>query len=286
MTVVVLVAVGSLIETPLRARSQNTAATPDYKYEVASIKPSKSMNGKWGAPSDGFTATGVTPLALIQSAYKIYGDYGLSGVPSWLNSEHYDVDAKMDTDVADAIKKLSKDDRTAMRQRMLQALLTERFGLVVHRETREMSVYTLVIGKNGPRLQEAKPGDTYTNGVKLPSGTMGAGMIMGVSGGGYYITAQAIPLATMIPSLAAFVGRPILDKTGLAGNYDFKLQWSKDDNQLASAGVPNGQPPLPTDPNGPNVFTALQEQLGLKLESGKGPVEVIVIDHIERPSGN
>ena len=281
---------GTMIAVSGRAQSQSTtAATPDYKYEVASIKSSKSVSGRWTAPADAFTGTGVTPLRLIQLAYKIIGDYGLSGGPSWLTSEHYDVDAKMDVDVADAISKLGKDDRAVARQQMLRALLAERFGLVIHRETKELSVYTLVIAKNGPKLQDAKPGDTYPNGVKLASGPMGSGLMMGMAGGNYYITAQAVTVAALIPTLAGFVGRPVLDRTGLAGNYDFKMQWARDDSQVQtpSASAPNGQPPPPpTDSSGPNLFTAIQQQLGLRLEAGKGPVEIIVIDHIERPSGN
>lgn len=281
---------GTIIAAPGRAQSQNTTvAAPIYKYEVASIRPSKSSTGRFSMPSDGFTGTGIAPVKLIQLAYKIIGNYGLSGGPSWLTSEHYDIDAKMDADVADAIAKLGTDDRAVARQQMLQALLAERFGLVVHREARELPVYILEIAKNGPKLQEAKPGDTYPNGVKLQSGPMGVGMTLGISGGDFYIAVQGVPVATMTSALAGFVGRPVLDKTGLPGNYDFKLQWTRDDSQLqaSSAIAASGQPPVPpTDSSGPNLFAAIQQQLGLKLESGKGPVDVIVIDHIERPSGN
>jgi bla regulator protein blaR1 len=288
---------GPVNSTQGRAQSQTQTAaapTPDYKYEIVSIKPSKSNNGRWQLPPDGFSAIGVTPQALIQSAFRIpafrtTGDYGPSGAPGWIKSEWFDVEAKMDPDVADALKKLSDDDRLIARQRMLQAVLADRFGLVFHRETRELPIYTLIIAKNGSKLHEAKPGDTYPNGIKLQNGAPGAGVwtMMSLAGGSNLITAQAIALSSLLPSLAYPLGRPIVDKTGLTGKYDFTLTYSLDQNPSPSASAPNGQPALASaDPTAPSLFTALQEQLGLKLESGKGPIEIIVIDHIERPSGN
>jgi uncharacterized protein (TIGR03435 family) len=288
--VIVLLVLSVIVATSGRAQSQlqsTTLALPDYKYDVASIKPSKLTNTRWGVSADGFTVTAVTLKGLVQFAFRVTGDYGLSGGPAWLNSQRYDVEAKMDPDAADALNKLSNDDRLVVQQHMLQALLAERFGLVFHRETREMQVYTLVIAKNGSKLHEAKPGDTYPNGIKLPNGAAGTDvMIMrGGPGGSFTITAQAVPLSHVLPQLALNAGRPTLDKTGLTGKYDFTLTYSLDQN--ASAGAPKGQPALaPADPSAPSIFTAIQEQLGLKLEAGKGPVEVIVIDHVEKPSGN
>jgi uncharacterized protein (TIGR03435 family) len=272
-----------------RAQSQipsTTPALPEYKYDVASIKPSKLMNMRWNDSPDGLTVTAVTLNVLVQSAFHVTGDYGLSGGPPWLNSDRYDVEAKMDPEAAEAVSKLSKEDRAMVQQHMLQALLAERFGLVFHRENREMQVYTLVIAKNGSKLHEAKPGDTYPNGIKLATGPGGAGVMMmrGGPGGSFTITAQGVPLSSFIPQLSFNSGRPILDKTSLTGIYDFTLTYSLDQN--ASASAPTGMPPPPTDAGAPSIFTAVQDQLGLKLESGKGPVEVIVIDHAEKPSGN
>jgi uncharacterized protein (TIGR03435 family) len=265
-----------------RVQSQipsTTPALPEYKYEVASIKPTKLMNMRWNDSPDGVTVTAVTLIVLIQSAFHVTGDYGISGGPPWLNSERYDVEAKMDPEAADAVSKLSKEDRAVVQQHMLQALLAERFGLVIHRENRDMQVYTLVIGKNGSKLHEAKPGDTYPNGIKLSNGPGGAGVMLMRSGPGgtFIVTAQGVPLSSFLPQLSYNSGRPVIDKTGLTGKYDFELTYALDQN--ASAGATS-------DSTGPSIFTAIQEQLGLKLEPGKGPVEVIVIDHAEKPSGN
>jgi uncharacterized protein (TIGR03435 family) len=185
----------------------------------------------------------------------------------------------MDPEAADALSKLSTDDRNVVQQHMLQALLAKRFGLVFHRENRDVQVYMLVVGKNGPKLHEAKPGDTYPNGINLSNGPGGAGVMLMRSGPGgtFIVTAQGVPLSSFLPQLSYNSGRPVLDKTGLTGKYDFELTYALDQN--ASAGAAS-------DSTGPSIFTAIQEQLGLKLESGKAPVEIIVIDHAERPSGN
>lgn len=288
-TISVIFFFGILCPALGRAQSQTsntTPALPEYKYDVASIKPSKLAITKWHDSPDGLSVAGVTLKWLVQSAFRVTGDYGLSGGPSWFNSDRYDVEAKMDPGAVDAFNKLSTDDRNVVRQHMLQALLAERFGLVFHRENRDMQVYTLVIGKNGSKLHEAKPGDTYPNGIKFSSGPGGPGVMLMMSGpgGSFTVTAQGVPLSDFIPQLSGNSGRPILDKTGLTGKYDFVLTYSPEQNSPASA--PNGQPPPPTDSGAPSLFTAVQEQLGLKLEPGKGPVEVIVIDQAARPSEN
>jgi uncharacterized protein (TIGR03435 family) len=194
----------------------------------------------------------------------------------------------MDAATADALEKLSRDQRVLAQQQMLQALLGDRFRLTVHRETKELTTYTLVIAKGGPKLQEAKPGDTYPNGGTLPDGThAGAGDMKGSQTSGD-LRGQAVPVARLVQSLTLMLGRPVSDKTELKGVYDFKLQFTPDDRLQPPSGLaPNARLPVPpADSNAPSLFDALQEQLGLKLESGKGPAEVIVIDHVERPSAN
>jgi uncharacterized protein (TIGR03435 family) len=262
------------------------AAAPVFEYEVASIKPSKpgavgggikNLPGP-GPVSDTFSARNLLLTASIQIAYGIppgAEDGRLVGAPDWLNSERYDIEAKMDPAVVEALQKLSVDARVAAQRQMLQALLADRLKLVIHRETKEAQVYSLVIAKNGPKLQESKPNDADP---RLTSQGRG---------GSLSLTGQEVPIVLLVTALTRLLNRPVFDKTGLTGTYDFTLTWTPDDSQAQTPpGVTaNGQPP-PPDSNGPTIFTAIQDQLGLKLESGKRPVEIIVIDHVERPSGN
>ncbi len=176
-----------LISAPSRAQSQTQSAAvaaPEFVYEVASVKPSKSTDGNMriNTADDGLVITNLSPNRLVQLAFR----FGISvtDAPEWMNSESYDIDAKMEASVADALKKLSPDDRRIARQHMLQALLVDRFTLTFHRESKELPVYFLSVAKNGPKLHEAKPGDTYPNGIPLPAGRSGGGArIMMMSGG-------------------------------------------------------------------------------------------------------
>jgi bla regulator protein BlaR1 len=214
---------GVLHATPSRAQSQpqNTAATSShYEYEAATIKPSKgpgpaSKIGLWAAP-DGFSAWFITPQQITSIAYGVQS-FRISGGPNWLPSERFDIEAKMDAATTGALEKLNRDERLLAQQQMLQALLADRFQLRVHRETKELPIYTLVIAKGGPRLQEAKPGDTYPNGGTYPDGThAGAGSMQGsvLSGS---LTAQAVPVASLVQSLTQMLGHPVSDKTELKG---------------------------------------------------------------------
>jgi uncharacterized protein (TIGR03435 family) len=222
---------------------------------------------------------------LIRTAYGIEENQ-ISGGPSWLKSEHYDVDAKMDSATADALHKLAEDQRRVATQHMLQALLADRFKLAVHHDSKELSIYALVVAKSGPKLQQAKPGDTYPNGIKGPDG-IGRGGVMRMGRG--QLTGQALPMSALARLLTGQLGRTVVDKTGLQGDYDFTLQWTPDESEGASFRGPDTGPQgsAPSaDSSGPSLFTALQEQLGLKLESQNGPVETYVIDHAEKPSEN
>jgi bla regulator protein blaR1 len=290
LSVAAPVVMGVLHATQGRAQSQGPNTSHAYEYEVASIKPDKSGTNmvRLMFSPDGLTATNATLQMVIHAAYEVE-DHQISGGPSWLNSEHYDLEAKMDSVTADALHKLSEEQRTLERQRMLQALLTDRFKLTIHRETRELPIYALVIAKNGLKLQEAKPGDTYPNGMKGPDGRAGGGMMFGMGRGS--VTGQGIPVSNLVRLLSRQLGRTVVDKTGLTAKYDFTLQWTPDESQGAMFKGPGPGPegtasPPPPDPSGPSIFTAVQEQLGLKLESQKGPVEILVIDHAEQPSEN
>jgi uncharacterized protein (TIGR03435 family) len=302
---------GAAPTSPAFAQSQSPAEAPKFEYEVASIKPAKPGPGGGGfrigimnAP-DGFAADNVNLEMLLSTAYGVQ-NFQIMGTPDWGKSERYDIDAKMDEATAEALKKMSQDERTAERQKMLQALLAERFGLTVHRDTKELPIYSLVVGKNGSKLTESKPPAADPNappsGASAPNATDGrggptlggrGGMIMSMGRGGAGVmsmSANGVPISNLVRSLSGQVGRPVYDKTGLTGNYDFKLEWSRDDSvSLPShdgGGGDGPAPAAPPDASGPSLMTAVQEQLGLKLESGKGPVEIIILDHVEKPSNN
>jgi bla regulator protein blaR1 len=277
-------------ETKIDAQIQNTNANVPV-YEVASIKPNKSANNmvRLMSTPNGLDATNVTLQMLVKVAYGVE-DNQISGGPSWFNSDHYDINAKMDSGAADALHKLNEDQGRLVRQHMLQALLGDRFKLTVRHETKELSVYALIAAKSGPKLHEAKPGDTYPNGIKGLDGVAVGRPGFMLRGRGW-ITGQGLPMTALAELLTEQLGRPVVDKTGLTGIYDFKLQWTPDESQgvMFRGAEPGPQTPTSTsspDSSGPSVFTAIQEQLGLRLESQKGSGEVLVIDHVEKPSEN
>jgi uncharacterized protein (TIGR03435 family) len=266
-----------------------SSTTTSYVYDVASIKPNKSGDNRVRLmfTPDGLSATNTNLQMLVESVYEIQ-DNQLSGAPGWLRSERYDIEAKMDSAVADQLRKLDTDQRRAARQQMLQALLADRCKLAIHRETTEQTVYALVVAKSGSKLHEAKPGDAYPNGFKGPDGQPGVGMMM-MGGAGGPVNAQGIAISNLAGFLSRQLGRKVIDKTGLTGIYDFTLKWAPDQSTPLFNGPAGGPSPAdsaPADSSGPSLFTAVQEQLGLKLESQKGSVEVIVIDHVEKPSEN
>ena len=233
---------------------------------------------------DGFSAT-TTVQMMIRVAYGIE-DNQISGAPGWVGSEKYNVEAKMDQVTADKLKKLGETQVMPARQQMLQTLLADRFKLAIHRETKELPIYSLVVAKSGSKLHEAKPGDTYPNGIKAPAGLPAPHATHLMRMGRGELTAQGIAMDQIAHLLTQQIGRTVVDNTGLKGNYDFTLHWTPDQSAPTLNG-PSGDPDGSTSSeSGPSIFTAIQEQLGLKLESQKGPVEILVIDHIEKPSEN
>ena len=159
--------------TKAQPQAQNPSPIPPvYQYEIVSVKPSKpGVSGGYTMNTpDGYTAKGTLLIVLIQSAYGIMNNDLLSGVPGWASSERFDVEAKMENSVAETLQKMRKDERTLTRQRMLQDLLADRFNLRVHRETRELSIYTLVIAKNGPKLREAKLDESSPDTIRGSDG--------------------------------------------------------------------------------------------------------------------
>jgi bla regulator protein blaR1 len=274
-------AIGLLHAPALRAQTPDKSEAPP-KFEVASIKPSDpGPNGMMirFAPGGRFSAKGVTLRSLIGLAYDVR-DFEISGGPAWAGSTRYEIDAKPET-VSDAddphnIKTDEQREKFQQRQRMrIQALLADRFQLKVGHSTKELPIYVLKVAKSGPKLQESKEeGGNQFQGARI--------------GGPGHLTGGKVGMKFLTQILAQNVGRPVIDQTGLTGKYDFKLEWTPDQSQQGAFGGPgpDGNLPPPADPNGPSIFTAVEEQLGLKLNSQKGPVEMLTIDAVEKPSEN
>ncbi len=223
---------------------------------------------------------------LIKEAYGV-NDIQISSAPKWAASTRYEIEAKIDSNTLYDLSKLNKSQVNLAHSHMLQSLLADRFNLVLHHESRNLPLYSLVITKNGSKLHEAKSGDAYADGIKTPSGELVGPHRMLMQLGGGQISAQGLPLGDLVKELTSQLGMIVVDKTGLTGKYDFNLQWTPD-NSLHAFNDPNdGQQVVDSPANSsPSIFTALQEQLGLKLERETGSVDVLVIDHVEQPSAN
>lgn len=189
-----------------------------------------------------------------------------------------DINAKIDPATVAKLKELSEDQRSFARRRMLHSLLADRFQLRVHRDTKELPVFALLVAEDGPKLNEATPGNTYSDGIKLPDGRpAGPGMMTGgpLAGAVSSLTAQAVSMATLVRRLSWQSGRTVLDMTGLRGNYDFTLHRKPDSSSASGASGAD-----------PSIFAAIQQELGLKLELQKAILEVLVIGHAEQPKEN
>jgi uncharacterized protein (TIGR03435 family) len=246
-----------------------------FVYDVVSIKPyqdppnaSSSWMGSKDSP-DGFIMHNAPLTAIIGQAYRTEHSK-IAGAPDWLNREHFDIEAKMDPEVADALQKLSAADQKTARQHMLRVLAREYLKLAFHMETTEVPIYDLIVGKNGSRLKP--PADPNTPG----------GMRMSGSGGATIMDGKNTTLRSILGTLSLAVGRPVYDKTGLSGNYDFIVKFTPERPGTAGPGADSN----PALEEAPTLTIAIEEQLGLRLVSGKGPMDVIVIDHVERPGGN
>jgi uncharacterized protein (TIGR03435 family) len=236
-------------------------------FEVSTVKLSKADNGNSGSNFNNgrFTATNVQLKNIMEySAYGIPQPRILGG-PKWLDSQRFDIQAKMESAVAQRLDALSRDQARAEMRAMFQQLLADRFKLAVHWETRELPVYALVVAKSGPILHESKnaPGES------------------GTSAGTGQFTAKGLTLTEIAESLtqelSSELGRVVIDRTGIQGRYDLALKWTPESGMNGSGSQSDA---------GPSLFTALKEEVGLKLESAKGPVKVLVIDHVEMPTDN
>jgi uncharacterized protein (TIGR03435 family) len=259
-----------------------TGGTDRPSFEVASIKPNNSGDNRVmfrNAGGGRVSIAGATVKMLIQNAFRVR-DFQITGGPGWINSDRFDIEAKVENPAEMTMESYPL---------LLQGLLAERLHLKTHTEKKELPIYELVVGKDGSKLKNVPepprpvpgtpPPPPPAPGGSMPPGAfrIGRGEMMG----------SAIPFDNFIQTLSSMLGRTVVNKTGFTGFFDLQMRWSPDPGETGPFGpVPGVTPPPPPDPTGPSIFTALQEQLGLRLESSKGPVDVLVIDSIEKPSEN
>jgi uncharacterized protein (TIGR03435 family) len=282
--IAVPVAIGAL--TAPRAPTLSTPDAGTASFEVASVKPNKTGDRRVSIglqPGGRFNASNVPLRMLLRQAYDIQ-EFQIVGGPGWLRSDRFDV-----------VAKTPEGEYSANEMRpMLRALLAERFKLRAHHETREMPVYSLMKarrdGSLGPNIT---PADVDCVAVMQsrrggpppappqPGQKIDCGFLIGVG----RMNVGGMPMISLARSLSSLVGRTVVDKTGLTGGYDFELTYAPEG--LGGLPVPpNGVPPHEGAPNAPTIFTALQEQLGLKLDPRRATVDVLVIDSIEKPAEN
>lgn len=256
-------------------------------FDVASIKRNSSgvlYHRLRALPGGHLSGENATVMMVIQNAYSVQM-YQVVGGPDWINSEGYDIDAKPETPV--------ERDKVWL---MAQTLLADRFHLTLHRDTRELPVFVLSVTKSGVKSQPPKAGSVpcAPAGTNTPGpmpGPIPCGMIR-VSMGpqGVQLTGSKVPMPEFVRILAGVMGRPVIDKTGYTGEIEVHVNFLPDESTL---GMPRGNGPMggpppdnAADSNIPSIFAAVQEQVGVKLDSSKGPVEVLVIDRVERPTAN
>ena len=276
LTALVLVTLAPVARAQTQAQGAAAAvpaAIQPPSFDVISVKPNKSSIGAHGLivtefTADGFRGVNVPVHTLLLEAYGLHEGESF-GEPAWAGSEVFDIEAKVAGPDVAAFTQLDSDQRQAM----LRQILAERFGLTVHRENREIPVYALSVAKGGAKLKESAIDPAVAASARRGGGVQ---MSMGM------IAAHECTIPYFLSMLSRQLGRSIIDRTGLAGNYDFTLRWNPDNGATTSSNDPAG-----TQADAlPSIFSAVQEQLGLKLESTKAPADVLVIDHIEHPTQN
>jgi uncharacterized protein (TIGR03435 family) len=271
-------------------QAQSTPPQATRRFDVVSVKPCKPGTAKGGDSSPGRLYLGCALLAdvdntgVIQRAYNRYASGQLTstkivpieGAPDWTHSEAFEIDAKSD----------GHPSILMMEGPMMQTILEDRFKLKIHRETRQGPVYELTLGKGSPKLKPLQAGSCTAVEIGHPLPTLASGehicRNMVAPRGAVDIEGGTISGFADLVGMA--LDRPLIDKTGITGYFEIHLKFSADNSPVPRRTMDD----LGVDmaPDTPNIFQAIQEQLGLRLVPAKGPVDVLVIDHIERPSGN
>ncbi len=243
------------------AKAQTLAAPmAGPSYDAVSVKLNKTGSGSVHVSSATgyYNATNVSMKTLLESAYDIRETL-ISGVPAAIESQRFDIAAKVVEPDMESLKKLSRKER----REMLLPTLVERFHLQAHTETKILPVFELVLAANGPKFQQTADAPGRNSGTSVNS-----------RGHGTELAMHGVSMKSFEETLSYQVHRTVIDKTGLAEKYDLVLKWTPEDSPDASPDA------------APGIFTALQEQLGLKLVPAKGPVEMLVVDHVEMPTEN
>lgn len=272
------------------AQGSPPAGQRKHSFEVVSIKPSAAMNNNSnidGTP-DHIKIQNVPLQQILLMSFGIRSKSQIDGMPDWASSERFNIDAKVDDETAAVMQKLPREERRKRQQEMLQAMLEDRFHMKMHWGKKELPVYVLTVAKGGSKLKPTvlpplppnaepgtKPQDPGTS-VSISNSTMT------VTNG------NMEALAETLSRMAEMDGRVVLDRTNLTGKFDWTLDWAPERQQNSFRGADGGNPiPAPAaDTSKPSLFTALQEQLGLKVEQDKAPVDLLVIDDLERPTEN
>jgi uncharacterized protein (TIGR03435 family) len=272
---IVVLAIPILSQAPAGARPQ---------FDVASIKVHPPPITRIVIPPVGpgrFVVEAFSLKQLVARAYSV-PEVRVLGGPSWVDTERYDVDAKSESSIPQQQMSL-----------MIRSLLEDRFQLQAHTETRALQVYELAVAKGGSKLKSSEDQTPPAPPLAPPAagqrgGPLGGQLPRGAfTGGRGSMQGSAVPIGGLVNFLTKQLGQQVYDKTGLTGLFDFKLEWTPGNEQAPGPFGPNPDaPPPPADSSGPSIFTALQEQLGLRLESTRGPVEVVVIDSAQRLTEN
>jgi uncharacterized protein (TIGR03435 family) len=264
----VLLMAGATAIVSLYAASQEAPPA----FEVASIKRDVSGNPmKYGRWFPTFHAERQTLKELIILAYQVH-DFQVTGGTGWIDSDLYNIDAKSEEHLAPGQQHVN------LQRERLRTLLRDRFHLTFHRETKEFPVYELTVAKGGPKLEPATCVDRETGDTSITAGKKQSDYCGGTGIGRGQVNGSGVSMSFLADILSGQLSRTVVDKTGLAGSFQIHFTYTPD--------APAAPSPDTTADRGPDIFTAIQEQLGLKLNSAKGPVEILVIDHAERPAEN
>jgi uncharacterized protein (TIGR03435 family) len=271
-------------QTPPAAKpappTQPASTAQPIHFEVASVRRNiTGTPGGHGPTADGYDLKGMPAVFYVGMAFGVAEYQRIQGLPAWCQwgGETYDIAAKVAASDIPAWSKLDQDQFHSA----IQALLADRFHLKAHFETRDAPVYALVVAKNGPKFKPSVPGDTYPGGIHTASGKLALGLGERWDPGsdrGREI-GQAATMAALAQFLSSMmnpaIGRQVVDRTGLTGEYDFSFP-------IYNEWMSNHQ----DADNEASIFTVIEDSLGLRLEPAKAPMQFLVIDHIERPSGN